>query len=94
MIEFHNKLKLIIVGISLTLASCATNQGSIKTVTYKGEAGSAVKAALAKQIVDPNPAKGAPKSHPAKGAAALDRYINDEVKEPIDVQELEISTGN
>ena len=94
MSKFHNKLKLIIVGISLTLASCATNQGPINAAIYEGESGAAVKAALAKQIVDPNPAKGAPKSHPAKGAAALDRYINDEVKEPIDVQELEISTGN
>ena len=94
MIEFHFKSKLIIVCISLALTSCATNQGSIKSVTYEGEPGSAVKAALAKQIVNPNAAQGAPKTIPEKGTAALERYLNDEVKEPIDVQELEVSSGN
>lgn len=86
------KIFILIGGIGLNTA-CATNQTPI-AVQSESQRGAAVKSALAKQIVDPNPVAGAPTQHPAKAAAALDRYLNDDVKEPIETDELDFVPSN
>ena len=84
--------KYITITLGLFLGGCATNQGPIMPQVH-GERGVAVKAALAKQIVNPNAVSGAPTLHPNKAAAALERYLNDEVKVPREAEDIVITTG-
>ncbi len=61
----------------LLLGACATNEGYLSPNT-----GRALQEAYAKQIVDPNPAVGAPSVTPEVAAAAIQRYLDGEVKDP------------
>ncbi len=74
---FEPKLKTLLAScICLTLSACASNQGYISKDT-----GRALEEGLAKQIVDPTPAQGAPSVTPEVADAAIQRYLDGEVKE-------------
>lgn len=92
MINSRNITLSIFIGFGGIISGCATNQTPI-AVTTQEERGAAVKAALAKQVVNPNAVAGAPTLHPDKAAAALERYLNDEVKMPTQAEDITIVTG-
>lgn len=68
---------VLVIGAIGALAACSTNQTYLAAHT-----GDALRAGLAKQIVDPEAAEGAPEATTEKAAAAIARYRNDEVKDP------------
>ena len=75
------KTKLILLGLTSTfcLAACST------TSTHLGvDNREAFDAANNKQNVSSVALKGAPERHPAMTAAAIERYLTDSVKEPVE----------
>lgn len=76
------------IGAAILLSACATNQGYIHT-----NSGASVQAAIEPQIVDKKAATGAPEMHPDKIAAAVERYLEDEVKRPNSRAEVEFGSG-
>ncbi len=85
--KFMSRFTMLITG--LALSACATNQQPLGP-----KHGQAVRTALNSQIVDPTPARGAPVLHPQKAQAAVERYVNDEVKKHEEAQEIQLVTGN
>ncbi len=68
---------IFVVGVLFVIAACSTNEGYLAPDT-----GLALRAGLAKQIVDPKAAEGPPMATTEKAAAAIARYRNDEIKDP------------
>lgn len=66
-----------IIPAVLLLSACSTTQGPLDP-----DFGKAVTAATEAQIIDPTPATGAPKADPTVQSSAVQRYKNDEVKQP------------
>ena len=82
-------MKIGFAGVgAIVLAACSTNQGYIHN-----NSGIAAKQAVEYQIVDKSASPGAPEIHPDKVAAAVDRYLNDEVKQPGDKANIEFGSG-
>ncbi|MHA7901439.1 MAG: hypothetical protein ACX94B_16375 [Henriciella sp.] len=73
----RNAKKIALISTLGLIAACSTNQGYLAVDT-----GLALEQGLAKQIIDPNPAEGAPMATTEKEAGAIERYRNDEVKDP------------
>ena len=71
--------KLLVIG--LVSAVCVTGCASTNTLTFGSEHRSAVEEATNKQIVSTDAVKGAPTLHPAMSAAAIQRYLDGQVKE-------------
>ncbi len=80
-----SKIALLCTTTSLLLVGCGTTSSNLRH-NY-GEAADAV---LDKQIVSKTAEKGAPVMHPEMVAAAVQRYLDDAVKEPEDVEALKV----
>ena len=71
------KLLVSLSAMGLLATACATNQGMIDP-----SEGKAYKASFENHVVDKNAVPGAPELHPDKAAAAVERYLTDQVKQP------------
>ena len=81
-------MKKLLTTLSITalgLSACATAGTSENLSDFHGKS---VQAAQSTQVINPNAVPGAPAMNAARSAAAVDRYLKDEVKEPRDVTDL------
>ena len=67
---------------TILLLAAAASLTACVTADSRMTAGTAVASNDAAQIVDPSPAEGAPILDPVMAAAAIERYREDEVKDP------------
>ena len=68
---------MIALPVILTLGACAAN-----TQHMSPSFGQAYQAAMSKQIVTTAVTPGAPEMHPKKANDAVQRYLDDEIKQP------------
>jgi len=71
--------KLLIAG--LVSAICVSGCATTDSLNFGAEHRAAVEDANSKQIVSTDAVKGAPILHPAMSAAAIQRYLDGEVKD-------------
>lgn len=69
---------LVVIPAFILISACSTTKGAMDP-----DYGKAVTAANNAQIVNPAALPGAPKPDPAVQGAAVTRYKNDEVKQPV-----------
>ncbi len=78
------KLLITLSIAGLGLSACTTAPSKNLSDNY----GNAVNAAKSTQVINPNAVPGAPAMNAARSAAAVERYVNDEVKQPKDVSTI------
>ena len=74
--------KLLVIGLVSTI--CVSGCASTNTLNFGSDHRAAVEDANNKQIVSTDAVKGAPALHPAMSAAAIQRYLDGQVKEEED----------
>lgn len=80
-----SKIAIACTTLSILLAGCGTTSSSLRP-----NFGQAVETAYDKQVVSSEAVAGAPEMHPEMVAAAIQRYLDDQVKKPEEVETIEI----